>query len=272
MIPDPDKLRLLLVLVLVSLFMISCAENNDNDLNWELIWADDFDGPAGELPDPANWTYDIGTDWGNNQLEWTTDRPENVSLDGEGHLVITAREESFEGQNYTSARIVTRDLQEFTYGRIEARIDLPVGQGIWPAFWMLGADIDEVGWPQCGEIDIMEYRGQEPNVNHGSLHGPGHSGAAAYTSRYELPQGRLDTGFHTYAIEWTPSEIRWYLDDVLFHSARPENITGEWVYNHPFYLILNIAVGGGFVGPVGPDTEFPQSMIIDYVHVYQVAS
>ncbi|MBD3166539.1 family 16 glycosylhydrolase, partial [bacterium] len=133
------------------------------------------------------------------------------------------------------------------------------------------ADIDEVGWPQCGEIDIMEFRGQEPNVNHGSLHGPGHSGANAYTQRYVLPQGRLDNGFHTYAIEWTPDSIDWYLDDVLFHSGGPEDIEGEWVYDHPFYLILNIAVGGGFVGPVGPDTEFPQDMIIDYVRVYEDA-
>ncbi len=258
-------------LILVATF-VGCAEEDEGNPKWELVWADEFNGPAGELPNPANWTYDIGTNWGNNQLEWTTDRTENVSLDGEGHLVFTAREESFEGQNYTSARILTRGLQEFTYGRIETRVDLPVGQGIWPAFWMLGEDFGTVGWPQCGEIDIMEYRGQEPNVNWGSLHGPGHFGATAFTQRYELPQGRLDTGFHTFAIEWEGDEIRWYLDDVLFHSGGPEDVQGEWVYDHPFYLILNIAVGGNWVGPVGPNTEFPQSMLVDYVRVYQDAS
>ena len=257
--------------VLALLLFTGCEEEGGDTPKWALVWADEFDGPAGQLPNPENWTYDIGTDWGNNQLEWTTDRPENVSLDGNGNLVITAREESYEGQNYTSARIVTRGLQEFKYGRVEARIDLPVGQGIWPAFWMLGANIDQVGWPQCGEIDIMEFRGQEPNVLHGTLHGPGHYAGDAYTKRYVLPQGRLDNGFHTYAIEWEGHEIRWYLDGVLYHSGGPEDIDGEWVYDHPFYIILNIAVGGNFVGPPNNDTEFPQEMIIDYVRVYEDA-
>ncbi len=252
------------------LFAAGCSSDPaGSESNWVLVWEDDFIGAAGQSPDPAKWDYDIGTDWGNAQLEYDTDRPTNVSLDGTGNLAIVAREESYAGRNYTSARIVTRDLFEPTYGRIEARIKLPTGQGIWPAFWLLGSNIQTVSWPQCGEIDIMEYRGQEPSIVHGSLHGPGYSGGNAVTLSYLLSSGRFDTGFHLFAVEWKANEIRWFVDDVNFLTVRPELVSGQWVFDKPFYIILNVAVGGNYVGSPDPTTVFPQTMLIDYVRAYK---
>lgn len=239
--------------------------------SWQLVWQDEFDGPEGQIPDPQKWTHDIGTDWGNAQLEYDTDRPENASLDGNGNLVITARKENYEGEAYTSARLVTRGLFERTYGRFEARIQLPWGQGLWPAFWLLGANIEEVGWPQCGEIDIMEYQGQNPSTLHGSLHGPGYSGASALTRIYHLVNDRFDTGFHTFAVEWTEDEIRWFVDGQRYNTITRSEVPGEWVYDHPFYIILNVAVGGHWVGAPNAETEFPQRMRVDYVRVYEAA-
>ena len=235
-----------------------------------LVWQDEFDGPAGQPPDAASWRYDIGTDWGNAQLEYDTDRPENVSLAGLGHLTIVAREEAYLGCAYTSARINTRDRFEQARGRFEARIRLPSGQGLWPAFWLLGNDLGTVGWPACGEIDVMEYRGQEPTVVHGSLHGPGYSGGEALTSRYELVRGAFDTDFHVFAVEWEADRITWLVDGVVFKTVRPADLPPgtRWVFDHPFFVILNVAVGGTFVGPPGPDTTFPQTMTVDYVRVY----
>jgi len=252
--------------------MIGCENTVDSPvINWELIWQDEFDGSSGQMPVSEKWGYDIGNGnngWGNGQLEYDTNRPENVSLDGNGNLAVIAREESYEEQDYTSARILTKDLFEPTYGRIEARIKLPIGQGIWPAFWMLGTNIKSVGWPQCGEIDIMEYRGQEPKFISGSLHGPGYSGGNPLTRRFYLQDGQFDDDFHIFAIEWTIGEIRWYVDDIHYFTAKPEDANGEWVFNQPFYIILNVAVGGNFVGPPNSSTVFPQTMLIDYVRVY----
>ena len=235
----------------------------------ELIWHDEFEGPAGQSPDPAKWQFDIGTDWGNAQLEYDTDRPENVSLDGAGNLAITAREEPYLGRNYTSGRITTKDLFELQNGRFEARIRLPRGQGIWPAFWMLGADFDEVGWPTCGEIDVMEYRGQEPSVVHGSLHGPGYSAGGAITRRFYLTDSTFDADFHVFAVEWRGDRIDWYVDDQFFQTVTANDVPGEWVFDHPFYMILNVAVGGTFVGPPDATTAFPQTMLVDWVRVYR---
>ena len=239
--------------------------------DWRLVWQDDFQGPAGQLPDPANWTFDIGTDWGNAQLEYDTDRPENASLDGNGHLAITARQEAWLGQPYTSARIVTRGLREQAGGRFEARIRMPTGKGIWPAFWLLGANIDEVGWPASGEIDIAEFRGQEPSRIWVSLHGPDYSGSQAVTRAYDIPRDRFDTDFHVFALEWRERSIRWFVDDSLVRDVAREDLPGPWVFDHPFYVILNVAVGGNWVGPVGPDTTFPQTMLVDWVKVYEEA-
>jgi beta-glucanase (GH16 family) len=242
--------------------------DEDRD-EWVLVWADEFEGPAGQLPDPGNWRFDVGTDWGNAQLEYDTDRPENASLDGTGNLAITARKESFQGSGYTSARITTKGLYEPQGGLIEARIRLPSGKGIWPAFWLLGANIDTVPWPGCGEIDVMEFRGQEPNVVQGSLHGPGYSGDNPVTSKYFLANDGFNTDFHVFSVEWKKNSISWFVDGTRYRTVTRSEVPGEWVYDHPFYIILNVAVGGNFVGFPGPDTVFPQTMLVDWVRVYE---
>ena len=260
---------LLNVLTLVGLVSRLNAQPGHAERTWVLVWQDEFDGPAGQLPDPSSWGYDIGTDWGNGQLEWTTDRAENVSLDGNGNLRLTARQENWQGCQYTSARIVTRGLFEPVHGRVEARMQLPVGQGLWPAFWLLGADITEVGWPQCGEIDIMEYRGQQPSINWGTVHGPGYSGGGGFSQIFDLGDAGFHQGFHTFRVDWSPGAIEWRVDDILYHTVSPQDVPGQWVFDHPFYIILNIAVGGTFVGAPDECTRFPQTLLVDWVRVYQ---
>ena len=256
-------------LLFACLVTLGCGAAGPSDLEWRLVWEDEFEGPADQLPNASDWGFDIGTDWGNAQLEFDTDRASNASLDGQGNLRIVARREAFGGREYTSARMTTEGKREFREGKFEARIKLPTGQGIWPAFWMLGADLPAVGWPQSGEIDVMEYRGQEPSVVHGSLHGPGYSGGQALTRRYTLPTGRFDDDFHVFTVTWTANEIRWYVDGELYHEIKPEFAQGPWVFNKPFYLILNVAVGGGFVGAPNASTTFPQTMLVDWVRVYE---
>jgi len=264
-------IRRSVVIALLGLaaFGAGCT-TEDKPLPYGLVWQDEFDGLAGQLPDPAKWRFDVGTDWGNLQLEYDTARAENVSLDGEGHLAITAREEDYKGQRYTSGRIKTQDLFERTHGRYEARIKLPVGQGIWPAFWMLGTNIDEVGWPDCGEIDIMEYLGQEPNAVHGTLHGSGHFGDNAVSSKHMSPTGDFNLAFHVFAVEWSAESIVWTVDGFEFHRVTPTDLPrgATWVYNHPFFILLNVAVGGRWPGSPDETTVFPQTMLVDYVRVY----
>ena len=234
----------------------------------ELIMQDEFD--ADGTPNNTIWGYNIGTGsdgWGNNELQYYTDRRENVKVEN-GALVITAKEESFNGSSYTSARLLTKGLFEQAYGRFEARIQLPYGQGIWPAFWLLGASDQEV-WPQIGEIDIMEYRGQEPTKMSGAVHGPGYSGSEAIIKSYTLENDRFDTGFHVFGIEWGPEYINFYVDNVLYNQITPADVTGEWVFDQPFYILLNVAVGGSFVGSPNNETIFPQTMLVDYVRVYK---
>jgi beta-glucanase (GH16 family) len=240
-------------------------------LGWTLVWQDEFLGPAGDSPDPSAWSFDVGTNWGNAQLEYDTARPENASLDGNGNLRIIARKENYLGCAYTSARILTRGRFEQTGGRFEARARLPVGQGLWPAFWLLGANFGTVGWPTCGEIDIMEYRGQAPSTIYGSLHGPGYSGGAAFTHRYDLAGATFSADFHLFAVEWDTDHITWMVDDVPYMTVTPDDLSGgrRWVFDHPFYIILNVAVGGNYVGPPNASTSFPQAMVVDYVRVYR---
>ncbi len=263
--------------VLVSTCLIAlvaastaCAKHPTKP-SWKLVWQDEFTGLAGQSPDSAKWTYDIGTDWGNGQLEYDTSRPENVSLDGTGNLAITARSESYLGREYTSGRINTRGRCERAGGRFEARMRMPRGQGLWPAFWLLGADFGTAGWPACGEIDIMEYRGQEPSLLHGALHGPSYSGGSAVTRSYTVPGTTLDSAFHVYAVEWTSSKITWFFDDQVYFTVTPSSLPGgaRWVFDHPFFIILDLAVGGGFVGPPDASTTFPQQLLVDYVRVYR---
>ena len=236
----------------------------------ELVMQDEFD--ADGAPNPDIWGYDLGTGfngWGNNELQYYTDRPENIVVQN-GILIFTAREESFEGSNYTSARILTKGKFERKYGRFEARIRLPNGKGLWPAFWMLGADIDTNPWPACGEIDIMENAGSKPTIISGAVHGPGYFGGSPILKEYDLENDRVDTGFHIYGIEWGPEYINYYVDDVLYNQITPDDVTGEWVFdNGPFYILMNVAVGGLFDGPPNEETVFPQTMLVDYVRVYK---
>ncbi len=239
---------------------------------WDLVWEDEFRGDAGTAPDPATWTYDIGRGqdgWGNAELQHYTDRPENVALDGDGFLRIVARREAFEGAEWTSARIKTQGLQTFTYGRIEARILLPAGRGLWPAFWMLGADIETLGWPLCGEIDVMEAKGRIPGESSGAIHGPGYSGGGALSGTYEFPEGQDITDFHVYRVDWDPEHITWYVDDQLVFTAHPGKVQGPWVLDHDFFLILNVAVGGIFDGPPDENTADVNTMAVDWVRVYE---
>lgn len=240
--------------------------------SWELVWSDDFTGTAGSAPDNSKWSFDTGTGtngWGNSELEYYTSRPDNVQLDGNGKLVITAKSESYSGSGFTSARIKTKGKFSQAYGRFEARIKTPTGPGLWPAFWMLGSNIDTKPWPQCGEIDIMEQRGQQPSITYGTLHGPGYSGGNSIGKAYALTNGRFDTDYHIYAVEWGADHIDFFVDNFLYQRLTPDNVTGEWVYNQPFYLLLNVAVGGNFVGFPTTGTPFPQSMYVDYVKVYK---
>ncbi|MBI5168398.1 MAG: glycoside hydrolase family 16 protein [Candidatus Eisenbacteria bacterium] len=239
-----------------------------------ITWQDEFDGPVNTSPNAARWGFDIGTDWGNSQLEYDTSRPENCSLDGSGHLRIIARQESWLGSNYTSARIQTKTQFAQAKGRFEARIMLPVGQGIWPAFWLLGNDIGSAGWPACGEIDIMEYRGQQPTKVAGSLHGPGYYGGGALTNTYTLPTGSFAGSWHVFAVEWETGKVTWLVDDVPYQTRTASDVppSGRWVFEHPFFIILNVAVGGNYVGAPDGSTVFPQTMLVDYVRVYQAKS
>lgn len=261
------KWNTILCITGLAFMMVQC-EDGPEEKSWTLVWQDEFDGAEGESPDPSKWGFDIGTDWGNQQLEFDTDRPENASLDGEGNLRIVSRRESFGGRAFTSARMTTQGKFSQTYGRFEARMQMPLGQGLWPAFWLLGENIDEVSWPQCGEIDIMEYRGQEPQIVHGSLHGPGNFAGQALTQSFTLPNDRFDVGFHLFAVEWDENGISYFVDDRLYYQIKPED-TGEWVFNAPFFIIVNVAVGGNYVGPPNESTAFPQTMLVDYVRVYR---
>jgi beta-glucanase (GH16 family) len=238
---------------------------------WQIAWQDEFEGPAGSAVDGTHWTFDEGGNgWGNQELENYTRRTENAALDGSGHLAITARAESFGGNMYTSARLKTQGIAAFAYGRFEARVKLPEGQGIWPAFWLLGQDITSAGWPACGEIDVVENIGREPNIVHGTVHGPGYSGGAGLTAQLTLP-ARVSLDYHTFAIEWEASAIRWYVDDALYSTKTTADLpTGtRWVFDHPFFIILNLAVGGQWPGNPDATTAFPQIMLVDYVRVYQ---
>ncbi|QBN18066.1 glycoside hydrolase family 16 protein [Flavobacterium nackdongense] len=263
--------------IVILFSLVGCSSDTGQKLdqrNWELTWSDEFDGTSGMLPDAKKWTYDIGNGgWGNQELQYYTNRPENVSLDGVGNLVITAKNESLGGSAFTSARVKTQGLYTQAYGRFEARIKSPYGPGIWPAFWMLGANIDTTPWPQCGEIDIMEIKGNQPSIVYGTLHGPGYSGGNAITDFYALMNNRFDKDFHIFAVEWDADKIDFFVDGYLYQRLTKSTVSaeGEWVFNQPFYMIMNIAVGGTFVGFPTVDTSFPQKMTIDYVRVYKLA-
>lgn len=273
-------------LTAVVLVLISCrsdrssgSDSASESVKWTLAWSDEFDGAAGATVDGTKWVADTGGQgWGNQEREYYMPGAENAALDGAGHLVITARAEPsslrrcWYGQcRYTSARLKSAGRYEPTYGRFEARLKLPRGQGLWPAFWLLGANCGSTGWPQCGEIDVVESVGQEPNVVFGTLHGPGYSGGGGITRNYTLAESTFSDDFHVFAVEWTPGQIRWLVDDKEYHRLAPANLPNgaQWVFDHPFFVILNVAVGGGRPGDPDATTTLPQEMVVDYVRVYR---
>jgi beta-glucanase (GH16 family) len=247
---------------------------------WKLTWSDEFDGPAGARPDPSKWVAETGGDgWGNQEREYYTSLPDNASLDGSGSLVITARAEPansvykcwYGSCRYTSARLKTKGLFEQALGRFEARLRIPRGQGLWPAFWMLGGDVDRVGWPRCGEIDVMENVGREPAAVHGTIHGPGYSGGTSIGGSYTLAAQLFADDYHVFSVEWSPGEVRWFVDQREYRRITTSDmpVGGTWVFDHGFFLLLNVAVGGIWPGDPDVTTTFPQQMLVDYVRAYQ---
>jgi beta-glucanase (GH16 family) len=245
--------------------------------DWTLVWSDEFNGANGSPVDIRKWVSETGGGgWGNNELEYYTARLQNA-YQQDGNLVIKVLEEKYTGsegvrRNYTSARLKTKGKFTQAYGRFEARIKIPRGQGIWPAFWMLGDDIDKVGWPACGEIDIMENRGKEPALVHGTIHGSGYSGEKGISAGFALPAAQhFADDFHVFAVEWEAKVIRFYVDDHLYATRTPADLppATKWVYDHPFYLLLNVAVGGNWPGNPDASGRFPQTMLVDYVRVYR---
>ena len=253
---------------------------------WKLLWSDEFNDPAGTPPDPTKWNYDLGNNngWGNGEIEVYTNSAKNVFQDGKGSLVIRAVRDA--SGNYTSARLQTGNPGASTqttdlswqFGRIEARIKLPFGQGVWPAFWMLGENIGSVGWPACGELDIMENFGAakaNASINNGTAHGPGYSAGNGIGQSYTLPLGqKVADDFHLYAIEWSQDSIEWFVDGASYHKVTPASLPAgrQWVFNSPLFILLNLAIGGPntFLGTPDPKAPFPdQDMLVDYVRVYQ---
>jgi beta-glucanase (GH16 family) len=243
--------------------------------DWQLTWSDEFNALNGSAPNPAKWNIVTGgRGFGNNELEIYTSRPANVHQQ-EGNLVITAQKEDLTGRDgvlrhYTSARVNTQGLFAQKYGRFEARIKLPAGKGIWPAFWLLGDSHETNNWPNCGEIDILETIGA-PDIMYSTIHGPGYSGHKGPSTKYVLPPGEaVNDAFHIYAIEWSPKDLKFFFDGRLIVERTPADLPPgtKWVYDHPFYILFNLAIGGNWPGNPDVSTTFPQQMLVDYVRVY----
>jgi beta-glucanase (GH16 family) len=273
-------LRLGGLALVLGLLMTAAGPAATAQQTWTLVWSDEFNGTAGTAVDATKWVFDTGgSGWGNNELQYYTSSTKNASMDGAGNLVITAIKEQLGPKyrcpngkcQYTSARIKTQGKFTRAYGRFEARIKIPYGQGIWPAFWMLGENITSAGWPTCGEIDVMENIGREPSIVHGTIHGPGYSGAAGIGAAHTLASGAFSDAFHVFAVEWSPNVIKWYVDGTLYQTRTPSDLPAgsPWVFDHPFFIILNVAVGGYWPGNPDATTVFPQKMYVDYVRVYQ---
>ncbi|WP_379136191.1 RICIN domain-containing protein [Paenibacillus sp. sgz500958] len=264
------RVKVLSLLMLFTLLIsLVPAMTSNAATSWNLVWSDEFNGTS---LNTSNWTAEIGTGssgWGNNELQYYTNRTQNLQVTG-GNLAITALKESYGGMNYTSARIKTQGLKSFTYGKMEARIKLPSGQGLWPAFWMLGDNINtpNVGWPKCGEIDIMERVNNNASIN-GTVHWDANGHA-----EFGRVSGNLDfSQFHTYSVEWDANYIRWFVDGVQFNEILIQNGTGNTEeFQKSFFLLLNLAVGGNWPGSPDGSTQFPAQMLVDYVRVYQAST
>lgn len=258
----------------VSLYRVGSSSTTTTTIpqqgNWpptQLVWSDEFKGSG---INSSNWRYDIGGwGWGNGEAQYYTSRPENARVE-DGALIIEALREDYQGSAYTSARLLSQNLREFQYGRIEARVKVPSGSGTWPAFWMLGTGLGQPGrtWPNVGEIDILEYVGREPNTVIGALHGPGYSGGNAI-DQWSYRASPIADDWHVVAVEWNYEGIKWFLDGSQFHSVLRTEVPGEWVFDQPFFIILNLAIGGTLGGAIDPALQFPLRYYVDYVRVYQ---
>lgn len=235
---------------------------------WSLVWNDEFDAPA---INRENWTFDLGGGgWGNGESQIYTDKPENARVENGLLIIESHREQNANGGfTFTSARLKTQGLQNFQYGRIEARLKVPEGKGFWPAFWMLGSNIETTPWPDCGEIDIMEYMGKEPDLVLGTLHGPGYSASGGLTKWFRQ-EHKIADDFRVFAVEWDEEKIVWFYEGTAYHTVTRADVGDRpWVFDQPFFLILNLAIGGTLGGFVSPQTPFPAQYLVDYVRVYQ---
>ncbi len=269
--------------LLTAFSVCTLPASADPPAGYRLDWSDEFSGRVGSPPDAAHWGYDTGDNgWGNDELENYVSDADHAQIvsdpaatDGKAlQILVTYNGQGLTHGNFKSARLLSRDKIAVQYGYIEARVHMPAGQGLWPAFWMLGSDISApgVGWPQCGEIDIMENKGREPAINRSSLHGPGYSGGNPLTAAYTLPGGQaLHDGYHTYGVLWKQDAITFSVDGHAFETRTPADLPpGKvWAFNHPFFFLLNVAVGGHFGGDPDATTVFPQKMLVDYVRVYK---
>jgi beta-glucanase (GH16 family) len=250
---------------------------------WVQVWSDEFDGAAGSRIDDTKWSYETADGckqgicgWGNNEKEYYTDATENIALNGQGQLMIVARRApagltcSYGPCLYTSARITTRGKMTAAPGRVEARIKLPAGQGLWPAFWMLGHNSPAVKWPACGELDIMENKGSQSTTTSSAVHGLGYSGQTPFAHAHSLASGVLADDFHTFAVEWDSLAVRFFVDDTVHYTVTRDAVEhyGKSILDQPFFLMLNLAVGGHFDGDPQSDAIFPATMLVDYVRVY----
>jgi beta-glucanase (GH16 family) len=250
---------------------------------WVQVWSDEFDGAAGARIDSTKWSYETADGckegicgWGNSEKEYYTDASENIALNGQGQLRIVARRApagltcNYGPCLYTSARITTRGKMVVAPGRVEARIKLPAGQGLWPAFWMLGHNSPAIRWPDCGELDIVENKGSQPTTTSSAVHGPGYSGETPFAHAHSLAHGALSDDYHTFAVEWDSLAVRFFVDGTAHYGITRDEVEryGKSVLDQPFFLMLNLAVGGHFDGDPQSDAIFPATMLIDYVRVY----
>jgi beta-glucanase (GH16 family) len=251
---------------------------------WRLVWRDEFNGTAGTRPDARWWTARTGDGcdrgicgWGNQERQWYTDSPDNAALTGRGQLAITARPAPagltcwYGPCRYTSARLVTDGTVSVQHGRVEARVRVPGGQGLWPAFWLLGTSQPQVPWPDCGELDVMEFRGSIPNETSSAIHGPGYSGNTPFAHRERRDGADYTAGFHLFAVEWSADSVVFFVDGRAHYTVRRSDVEtkGRWAFNEPFSILLNLAVGGGFDGDPASDAIIPATMLVDYVRVYE---
>jgi len=263
--------------VLVASAATGAAHADPSDVSAAAVtFSDTFDGAAGSAVNSSKWSLETGDNVNNHEREYYTSGTNNAALDGQGHLVITAKKENpanyqcwYGTCQYTSARMNTSGKFSAQYGHVEARMKIPRGQGMWPAFWMLGTDIGSVGWPNSGEIDVMENVGFEPSTIHGTIHGPGYSGSAGIGAGYTLANGQaFADAFHTFAVDWAPNSIKWSVDGVVYQTRTPADVGGNtWAFNKPFFLILNLAVGGYWPGDPNSSTAFPAQLVVDSVSV-----